>query len=129
VVENTPHLHNVIVCTQCSCTAWPLLGLPPDWYKSPAYRARVVRNAREVLEEMGLAIPADVEIRVWDTSGDTRYMVLPERPSGTDELTEEELASLLTRESLIGVALPDEPPKGRSRDPLQTKPPHGTDHR
>ncbi len=109
VVENTPSIHNVIVCTQCSCTAWPLLGLPLDWYKSPAYRSRVVRNARDVLAEMGLALADDIEIRVWDTSGATRYMVLPRRPPHTDELCEDDLAQLVTRESLIGVGAPGAP--------------------
>jgi len=104
VLENTPRLHNVIVCTQCSCTAWPVLGLPPDWYKSPAYRARVVREARTVLHEMGLDLPADVAIRVWDTSAETRYLVLPLRPAGTEGWSEERLAAIVTREAMIGVA-------------------------
>jgi len=103
-VENTATTHNVIVCTQCSCTAWPLLGLPPDWYKAPPYRARVVREARALLTEMGLQLPATTNIRVWDTSGETRYLVLPMRPLGTEHLTEEELAGLVTRDALIGVA-------------------------
>ncbi len=105
-VENTSMVHNVIVCTQCSCTAWPLIGLPPDWYKSAPYRARVVREARNVLAEMGLLLPADVKIQVWDTTGDTRYVVLPQRPIGTESWTEEQLRTLITRECLIGVALP-----------------------
>ena len=104
-VENTESTHNVIVCTQCSCTAWPLLGLPPDWYKSPPYRARVVREARSVLAEMGLHVPGHVAIQVWDTSGETRYLVLPARPAGTAALSEEQLAALVTRESMMGVAL------------------------
>ena len=104
VLENTPAVHNVIVCTQCSCTAWPVLGLPPDWYKSPAYRARVVREARPVLREMGLDLPADVAIRVWDTTAETRYLVLPLRAEGTDDWSEERLAEIVTRESMIGVA-------------------------
>jgi nitrile hydratase subunit alpha len=103
-LENTATTHNVIVCTQCSCTAWPLLGLPPDWYKAPSYRARVVREARALLAEMGLQLPAATNIRVWDTSGETRYFVLPMRPQGTDHFTEEQLASLVTRDALIGVA-------------------------
>jgi nitrile hydratase subunit alpha len=103
-VENTATTHNVIVCTQCSCTAWPLLGLPPDWYKAPPYRARVVREARTLLAQMGFQLPAATNIRVWDTSGETRYFVLPMRPQGTEHLTEEQLASLVTREALIGVA-------------------------
>ena len=105
-VENTESTHNVIVCTQCSCTAWPLLGLPPDWYKSPPYRARVVREARTLLAELGLQIPDTVAIRVWDTSGETRYLVLPARPAGTEDFSEEQLAALVTRESMIGVSLP-----------------------
>jgi nitrile hydratase len=110
-VENTPTTHNVIVCTQCSCTAWPLLGLPPDWYKAPPYRARVVREARALLAQMGLQLPAATNIRVWDTSGETRYFVLPMRPQGTEHLTEEQLASLVTRDALIGVArIEDGPP-------------------
>jgi len=109
-VENTEATHNVIVCTQCSCTAWPLLGLPPDWYKSPPYRARVVREARVLLAEMGLQVPDAVEIRVWDTSGETRYLVLPARPAGAEALTEQQLAALVTRESMIGVALAKVPP-------------------
>ena len=103
-LENTDEVHNVIVCTQCSCTAWPLIGLPPDWYKSPPYRARVVREARTVLSEMGLDLPPSVHIRVWDTSGDSRYVVVPQRPEGTEQFSEEELATLVSRESLIGVA-------------------------
>jgi nitrile hydratase subunit alpha len=105
-LENTSVIHNVIVCTQCSCTAWPLIGLPPDWYKSAPYRSRVVREARNVLEEMGLHLPVDTEIRVWDTTGDTRYVVLPLRPPNTESWTEEQLRVLITRECLIGVAVP-----------------------
>lgn len=108
-VENTESTHNVIVCTQCSCTAWPLLGLPPDWYKSPPYRARVVREARSLLAELGLQIPDTVAIRVWDTSGETRYLVLPARPAGTEYFSEEQLAALVTRESMIGVSRPTAP--------------------
>jgi nitrile hydratase len=106
VLEDTPDLHNAIVCTQCSCTAWPVLGLPPDWYKSPEYRARVVKEPRRVLREMGLDLPESVSIRVWDTSAETRYMVLPLRPAGTDGWHEDQLARLVTREAMIGVALP-----------------------
>jgi len=105
VLEDTPDVHNVIVCTQCSCTAWPVLGLPPDWYKSPAYRARVVREPRRVLREMGLELPDGVAVRVWDTSAETRYMVLPLRPAGTEGWSEERLTALVTREAMIGVAL------------------------
>ena len=106
-LENTPTLQNVIVCTLCSCTAWPVLGLPPDWYKSFEYRARVVREARTVLREMGLDLPEDVAIRVWDTTAETRYMVLPERPEGTEGWSEEALAALVTKDVLIGIARPE----------------------
>ena len=105
VLEDTPALHNVIVCTQCSCTAWPVLGLPPDWYKRPEYRARVVREPRRVLHEMGLDLPEGVAIRVWDTTAETRYMVLPVRPAGTEGWSEERLAEIVTRDAMIGVAL------------------------
>jgi len=105
VVENTADTHNVIVCTLCSCYPWPVLGLPPAWYKSPAYRARIVREPRAVLREFGLEIPESKTIRVWDSTADIRYMVLPERPSGTEGLTEEELARLVTRDGMIGTAL------------------------
>jgi len=104
VLEDTPDVHNVIVCTQCSCTAWPVLGLPPDWYKSPEYRARVVKEPRRVLREMGLDLPESVSIRVWDTSAETRYMVLPLRPAGTEDWSEDQLARLVSREAMIGVA-------------------------
>ena len=104
-LENTPKQHNVVVCTQCSCTAWPVLGLPPDWYKSPEYRARVVRQPRRVLSEMGLELSPDIGVRVWETSAETRYMVVPLRPAGTESLAVDELSALVTREALIGVAL------------------------
>ncbi|HLX24067.1 MAG TPA: nitrile hydratase subunit alpha [Usitatibacter sp.] len=104
VLENTPGLHNVICCTQCSCTAYSIIGLPPDWYKDFEYRARVVRESRTVLHEMGLDLPPEMEIRVWDTSADTRYMVLPVRPSGTEGWSEERLASIVTKDAMIGVA-------------------------
>jgi nitrile hydratase len=104
VLENTAKVQNVICCTQCSCTAYTIIGLPPDWYKDLEYRSRVVRESRTVLREMGLDLAPDVEIRVWDTSADTRYMVLPERPAGTEGWSEERLAALVTRDSLIGVA-------------------------
>ena len=106
VVADTPELHNLIVCTQCSCTAWPVLGLPPDWYKSPEYRARVIREPRRVLREMGLEVPANVALRVWETSAETRYLVLPLAPPGSAQLSVQALAALVTREVLIGVALP-----------------------
>jgi len=104
VLENTPTLHNVICCTQCSCTAYSIIGLPPDWYKDFEYRARVVRESRTVLREMGLDLPPEIEIRVWDTSADTRYMVLPARPAGTGGWSEERLASIVTKDHMIGVA-------------------------
>jgi nitrile hydratase len=104
VLENSPKVQNVICCTQCSCTAFTLIGLPPDWYKDFEYRSRVVRESRTVLKELGLNLPADVEIRVWDTTADTRYMVLPERPSHTAGWPEEKLAEIVTRDGLIGVA-------------------------
>jgi nitrile hydratase subunit alpha len=104
VVENTPKLHNVVCCTLCSCYPWPVLGLPPTWYKSLSYRARIVREPRAVLREFGLDLPESVEILVWDSSAEMRYLVLPERPPDTGEMTEAELASLVSRDSLIGVA-------------------------
>jgi nitrile hydratase len=104
VLENTAAVHNVICCTLCSCTAFTLVGLPPDWYKDLEYRARVVRESRTVLKEMGLELPGEVEIRVWDTTADTRYMVLPARPEGTAGWSEERLAAIVTRDGLIGVA-------------------------
>jgi nitrile hydratase subunit alpha len=104
VVENTPRIHNVIVCTLCSCYPWPVLGLPPAWYKDPPYRARMVREPRKLLAEMGCQLPDDVEIRVWDSSAEVRYLVLPERPPGTEDMTEAELAGLVTRDSMIGVS-------------------------
>jgi nitrile hydratase len=104
VVENTPEVHNVVVCTLCSCYPWPTLGLPPKWYKSPAYRARAVREPRKLLAELGTVLGDDVEIRVWDSSAEARYLVLPIRPDGTDGMSEEQLAGLVTRDSMIGVA-------------------------
>jgi nitrile hydratase len=104
VLENSPKVQNVICCTLCSCTAFTIIGLPPDWYKDLEYRSRVVRESRTVLKEMGLDLAQDVEIRVWDTTADTRYMVLPERPAGTEGWSEERLAELVTRDSMIGVA-------------------------
>ena len=104
VVENTPGVHNVIVCTLCSCYPWPVLGLPPTWYKSEAYRARIVAEPRSVLSELGLELAPEVELRVWDSSAEIRYLVLPQRPEGTDGLGEEQLAALVTRDSMIGVA-------------------------
>jgi nitrile hydratase len=104
VVENTPAVHNVIVCTLCSCYPWPTLGLPPAWYKDPPYRARMVREPRALLAEMGCPLPEDVEIRVWDSSAEVRYLVLPQRPAQADGMAEAELAALVTRDSMIGVA-------------------------
>ncbi|MFE2585303.1 nitrile hydratase subunit alpha [Streptomyces sp. NPDC059378] len=104
VVENTPTTHNVVVCTLCSCYPWPVLGLPPSWYKDPAYRARVVREPRAVLAEMGLALDDDVRIVVRDSTSEVRWLVLPERPPGTEHLTEEELVPLVTRDAMVGVA-------------------------
>ena len=104
VLENAPAVHNVICCTLCSCTAFTLIGLPPDWYKDLEYRARIVRQSRTVLKEMGLDLPPEVEIRVWDTTADTRYMVLPEQPRETIGWPEDRLAAIVTRDSLIGVS-------------------------
>jgi nitrile hydratase len=110
VVENTDTVHNVIVCTLCSCYPWPTLGLPPNWYKAPAYRARIVREPRRVLrEDFGYDIPDSVEIRVWDSSSEMRYWVLPQRPDGTEGMSEQELAKLVTRDSMIGVGRPLSP--------------------
>ena len=109
VVENSERVHNVIVCTLCSCYPWSLLGLPPSWYKEPAYRSRVVREPRAVLREFGLELDPDVELRVWDSSAEIRYMVLPQRPAGSDGLSERELVSLATRDSMIGTARAVEP--------------------
>jgi len=104
VLENTPTVHNVVVCTLCSCYPWPVLGLPPSWYKDPAYRSRVVREPRQVLREFGLDLDDHVEIRVHDSSSEVRYMVLPERPAGTENLSEDDLAALVTRDAMVGVA-------------------------
>ncbi len=104
VVENTPQVHNLIVCTLCSCYPSPVLGLPPTWYKSPAYRSRAVSEPRSLLKEFGLDVPAGREIRVWDSSAEMRYMVLPQRPTGTERLPEDELVKLVHRDALIGVA-------------------------
>jgi nitrile hydratase subunit alpha len=103
VLDNTDTVHNVVVCTLCSCYPWPVLGLPPQWYKSAAYRSRVVREPRAVLAELGTEIGPDVELRVWDSSAELRYLVLPQRPPGTERLAEAELAGLVTRDHMIGV--------------------------
>jgi nitrile hydratase len=105
-VENTTQVHNVVCCTLCSCYPWAVLGLPPTWYKSPEYRSRIVREPRAVLADFGLDVPQGREIRVWDSSSDMRYMVVPERPEGTEGLSEEQLAELVTRDSMIGTGLP-----------------------
>lgn len=104
VAENTAKVHNVIICTLCSCYPWPTLGLPPYWFKDPAFRARMAREPRVVLKEFGVDIPAEVEIKLWDSSAQIRWMVLPERPAGTEGMTEEQLATLLTPEAMMGVA-------------------------
>ena len=104
VCENTEKVHNVVVCTLCSCYPWPVLGLPPAWYKDPPYRSRMVREPRALLAEMGCVLDDDVEVQVWDSSADQRYLVLPQRPAGTDALSEQELADLVTRDAMIGVA-------------------------
>ena len=105
VLENTPKVHNVVVCTLCSCYPWPVLGLPPVWYKSGPYRARTVIDPRGVLREFGVELADDVEVRVWDSTAELRYLVLPERPAGTEGMSEEQLAELVTRDSMIGVAV------------------------
>ncbi len=105
VVENTPELHNVVVCTLCSCYPWAVLGLPPKWYKDPAYRSRIVREPRRVLAEMGVDLPPAVRVRVWDSSAEVRYLVLPERPDGSAGESEESLAGRVTRDAMIGVAI------------------------
>lgn len=113
-LENTPTAHNMVVCTLCSCYPWPVLGLPPVWYKSAAYRSRAVSDPRGVLHEFGLDLPAGVELRVWDSSAELRYMVLPMRPPGTEHLSEDELAALVTRDSMIGTAVVTYPAQART---------------
>jgi nitrile hydratase len=108
-VENTPDVHNMVVCTLCSCYPWPLLGLPPKWYKDPAYRARAVAEPRAVLREFGVELPGETAIRVWDSTSEVRYLVVPMRPDGTDGATEEQLAALVTRDSMVGTGLPATP--------------------
>ena len=108
VVENTPEIHNVIVCTLCSCYPWPVLGIPPTWYKSDEYRSRTVREPRKVLLEFGLSLDPKVQIKVWDSTAEIRYLVLPMRPKGTEHMGESELAELVTRNSMIGTGLPKE---------------------
>ena len=106
-VENTPELHNMVVCTLCSCYPWAVLGLPPTWYKSAPYRARAVKDPRGVLKEFGVELPASTQIRIWDSTAEVRYLVLPQRPPGTEHLSEPELANLVTRDSMIGTGLPN----------------------
>ena len=109
VVENTPEVHNMIVCTLCSCYPWPTLGLPPNWYKAAPYRSRAVIDPRGVLREFGVEVPETKEVRVWDSNAELRYLVLPERPRGSERLNEEQLAALVTRDSMIGTGLPKAP--------------------
>jgi nitrile hydratase len=115
VLENTPKVHNMVVCTLCSCYPWPVLGLPPVWYKSAPYRSRAVIDPRGVLREFGVELPGDVEVRVWDSTSEVRYLVLPERPAGTEGMSEDELAELVTRDAMIGVALVPSPARGARR--------------
>jgi nitrile hydratase len=110
-LENTAGVHNMVVCTLCSCYPWPVLGLPPVWYKSAPYRSRAVIDPRGVLADFGVSLPDDVELRVWDSTAEIRYLVLPQRPAGTDGWTEEQLAALVTRDSMIGTGLPKAPPQ------------------
>src|SRR5213080_1710009 len=114
-LENTPKVHNLVVCTLCSCYPWPVLGLPPVWYKSAPYRSRVVLDPRGVLREFGLEVPDDVEVRVWDSTSEMRYLVLPERPEGTEGMSESALAELVTRDAMIGVARVKPPVQGGRR--------------
>ena len=115
VLENTEQVHNMVVCTLCSCYPWTVLGLPPVWYKSPPYRAKAVRDPRGVLADFGVELPAEAEVRVWDSTAELRYLVLPRRPSGTEDMSEEELAKLVTRDSMIGVGLARAPLPARDR--------------
>ncbi|GJD33640.1 nitrile hydratase subunit alpha [Methylobacterium aerolatum] len=115
VVENTPDTHNMVVCTLCSCYPWPVLGLPPVWYKAPPYRARAVSDPRGVLAEFGVSLPETTRITVWDSTAETRFMVLPLRPAGTEGLSEEALAALVTRDAMIGTGLPLSPGSGEIR--------------
>jgi nitrile hydratase len=114
VLASTPTVHHMVVCTLCSCYPWMVLGLPPTWYKSAPYRSRAVREPRKVLEEFGVTLPADVSVNVWDSSSDLRYMVLPVRPPGTEEWTEEQLAAIVSRDCMIGVARPQVPAAAHS---------------
>lgn len=114
VVENTPDQHNMVVCTLCSCYPWPLLGIPPGWYKSDAYRARAVREPRKVLAEFGVILPEGTAVRVWDSTAEVRYLVLPMRPQGTEGMNEDALTALVTRDSMIGTGLARQPQGGAS---------------
>lgn len=111
-LENTPERHHMVVCTLCSCYPWPVLGLPPVWYKSPAYRSKVVRDPRGVLADFGVRLPEETEIKVWDSTAEVRYLVVPMRPEGTEQLGEEQLAALVTRDSMIGTGLVEAPTDG-----------------
>ena len=113
-VENTPDVHNMVVCTLCSCYPWPVLGLPPVWYKSPAYRSKAVIDPRGVLADFGFSIPEETRIKVWDSTAEIRYLVIPRRPEGTDGMTPEQLAELVTRDSMIGTGLVQAPKEGAS---------------
>ncbi|MCL4800262.1 MAG: nitrile hydratase subunit alpha [Burkholderiales bacterium] len=115
VLENTPQVHNMVVCTLCSCYPWPVLGLPPVWYKSAPYRSRAVIDPRGVLAELGVALGPDVEVRVWDSTAEVRYLVLPERPAGTEGWSEDALAAIVTRDAMIGVAQVPAPGEGSAR--------------
>lgn len=115
MVENTPEVHNMVVCTLCSCYPWPTLGLPPIWYKSPSYRSRAVSDPRGVLEEFGVSLPHEVEVRVWDSTAEMRYLVLPQRPPGTEGMDEAALAALVTRDAMIGVSVARAPDAEASR--------------
>lgn len=114
VLENTENIHNMVVCTLCSCYPWPVLGLPPSWYKSEAYRSRAVVEPRAVLQDFGLELDPSVNVRVWDSTSEVRYMVLPERPEGSEDLAEEDLVPLVTRDAMIGVAQAKSPMRGRT---------------
>ena len=121
-VENTPERHNLVVCTLCSCYPWPVLGLPPVWYKSPAYRSRAVIDPRGVLAEFGVGLPAETQIRVWDSTAEIRYLVVPQRPEGADGWSEERLAALVTRDSMIGVGLALSPESAERRRERRARP-------
>lgn len=121
VVENTSDIHNMVVCTLCSCYPWPTLGLPPNWYKSAPYRSRAVIDPRGVLREFGVEVPDTTEVRVWDSNAELRYLVLPMRPAGTEGMSEDELAALVTRDSMIGTGLPKMPRAGTAKGKAQRR--------